>query len=70
MTAISMAHRKRRSPRTTLRGKAWKRSISVESSRFEAVSRAILASLDSEAIRFGELARTGPAAWHLSIPTG
>lgn len=41
--------------RTSVRGKTWKRPIRIDAARFEAVSRAILASLDSTPIRFTEL---------------
>lgn len=42
--------------RTSVRGKTWKRPIRIDAARFEAVSRAILASLDTTPIRFTELA--------------
>ena len=68
-----MAPASRSGPRTKLRGRNWTRSISVDSARFDAVARAILASLTSTPIAFGELAKTvaarlprfrGSIAWY------
>lgn len=41
--------------RTPVRGKAWKKSSTIASDKFEAVSRAIRASLGAEPVRFTSL---------------
>ena len=48
---------KRKAPaaRTEIRGRSWKKSRSVATEKFDAVSRAVLASLTSEPIRFSDL---------------
>lgn len=50
-----MPERRRVDPTTSVQGRTWKRSIRIDAARFEAVSQAILASLDSTPIRFTEL---------------
>ena len=45
----------RSSARTVIRGKGWKKQSSIAADKFDAVSRAILASLDATPIRFTEL---------------
>jgi hypothetical protein len=52
-----MSARATKSQRVAVKGVGWKKSMSIDTEKYEQVSKAILGALTHEPIKFGELAR-------------
>jgi hypothetical protein len=68
-----MARKARESERISVRGVGWKRPVGISAQKYEQVSKAILAVLSVDPIKFTELARrvgerlpdfTGSVSWY------
>lgn len=64
---------KKSAAKSTIRGAGWKRAIKIDEEKFQAISTAILASLDTKPVKFYDLVRKveaklrnfpGSVAWY------